>query len=928
MPHKLAIDFGTTNSVIAQWNADRRETVPLPGISVDMGGNHLIPSLLYVCDGRTGDVAIGAAVQTGGYDRLQDNRLFRNFKRSIGASSNLEPRIIDGVQWTDADAGQHFLRCLLEALPYKANDIEQLAITVPVAVLEGYTSWIRNALKGFPAERVSIVDESTAAALGYAVTEPGTNVLVIDFGGGTLDISLVRLPETGTSEKQVSTLSSLLGGERGNLAHVIAKAGINLGGSDIDHWLLTEVLSRAKIPALNLGLGYAPLLTTCENAKVVLSTKNDAEVIVKPESGSKHSITITRAELEALMEQHGFYAALCQLLDRVMGLAHQRGVFKEDISNVLLVGGTSLIPSAQRTLDTYFRTITQGRQKIRLPTWPALHWKVENTSIRVDKPFTAVVEGALQVSAGLGLDDRLTYSYGLRVLDSASGLIRYEEVIPAGSRYPSPVVTVKLAAATPQQDFINLVIGQIDTSAVSAVEVQYEAGQAVFVSKPDQNALRIVPLNAEQPVCVRLTPHGIPGKERLSAAFHVDKSRQLHIAVTDLKTGKKLVKDIIALIPSFEGEKELKANNEDTVNGSEPALVVSPAFGGGYRLSLRNLASALNLLSPSQVSSDVLAAALRSNDCLARFNAAKLLCQRGDRDSRLIFDDVLTHGTPPQRATVARHLYQFSWFVAEPLFKRALNDPDVRVREGAVFALCKMRAPEAYRLALNTLNSHDVNDGLRMSAIWGVYSNPDAGAIPVLTQTLAAESPKIREQALEVLGATGSTDAIPIVCGALTDPGLDVKYAAVLSWVELAGENCFVELAHLIAATHGEDRRVILRAFFHVTNYMGIEVALSSAINEIVTALRFALADALPQTRISAILPLAWIHHPLTEQMLYEGFQYERDSNVKMYMLSYAVNFSSPAADELLRLSLKDDDNLIRQTGEYLQSVRKNHQQV
>ena len=354
---------------------------------------------------------------------------------------------------------------------------------------------------------------------------------------------------------------------------------------------------------------------------------------------------------------------------------------------------------------------------------------------------------------------------------------------------------------------------------------------------------------------------------------------------------------------------------------------MSTGSSGGYRLSLRNLAFALNFLSSSQVSTDALAAALRSKDCLVRFNAAKLLCQRGDRDSRLIFDDVLAHGTPPQRASAVRHLYQFSWFAAEPLFKRALKDADVRVREGAVFALCKMRAPEAYSLAQNVLNGPDVSDSLRMSAIWGVYSNPDAGAIPVLKQSLTAESPKIREQALEVLGATGSADAIPIVCRALNDPDLDVKYATILSWVELAGESCFVELAHLIESTQGEERRVILRAFFHGTNYMGIDVALSPAIAEVVTALRSALADDLLRTRISAILPLAWIHHPLTEQALREGFQRERDGNVKAYMLTYAVNFSSPVANALLHASLKDDDILVRQTGEYLQSTRKNHQQ-
>jgi len=100
------------------------------------------------------------------------------------------------VPWTDEQAGQKFLRHLLDSLPYRADEIDQLVITVPVAAFEGYTAWLSRSMDGLPAEKIRIVDESTAAALGYAVTEPGAIVLVIDFGGGTLDLSLVRLPES------------------------------------------------------------------------------------------------------------------------------------------------------------------------------------------------------------------------------------------------------------------------------------------------------------------------------------------------------------------------------------------------------------------------------------------------------------------------------------------------------------------------------------------------------------------------------------------------------------------------------------------------------------------------------------------------------------------------------------------------------------
>jgi HEAT repeat protein len=208
-----------------------------------------------------------------------------------------------------------------------------------------------------------------------------------------------------------------------------------------------------------------------------------------------------------------------------------------------------------------------------------------------------------------------------------------------------------------------------------------------------------------------------------------------------------------------------------------------------------------------------------------------------------------------------------------------------------------------------------------MSAIWGAYSNPGAGAIPVLEFALAALDPKIREQALEVLGATGSTQAIPAVRAALADRDLNVKYAATLSWVELAGESCFAELAGLLVTARGEERHALLRGFFHATNYMGLYIAIGPASDAIITALQAALADDLPQTRIAAASPLAWIRHPLAEQALLKGFQRESDGDVKAHMLTLAANYSSPVAGEMLHAALEDDDLLVRQTGEYLQEL-------
>jgi molecular chaperone DnaK (HSP70) len=76
----------------------------------------------------------------------------------------------------------------------KKQNIEpsHLIFTVPVGAFERYLDWFRDLGQKLNVPQVSIVDESTAAALGYAVKRPDKLILVVDFGGGTLDLSLVK----------------------------------------------------------------------------------------------------------------------------------------------------------------------------------------------------------------------------------------------------------------------------------------------------------------------------------------------------------------------------------------------------------------------------------------------------------------------------------------------------------------------------------------------------------------------------------------------------------------------------------------------------------------------------------------------------------------------------------------------------------------
>ncbi len=530
MGHKLAIDLGTTNTVIARWD----EAAGIPEVvniaDVGTGGIDgrppLVPSLVYIQDGASGTVLIGQTIPNCNLDQQRDNRLFRNFKRGIVSAPAPDPRLIDDKLWGDKDAGRSFVRSLIDIMPYKQTDIDQLVLTAPVASFEGYLAWLNDIMDELASEKIRIVDESTAAALGYAVTKPGAVVLVFDFGGGTLDLSLVQLPES--REKTGGFLRRLLKvNANQHSAKVIAKAGRVIGGSDVDQWLLADVLKRAGLTIKDLGDHYPRLLTACEQAKIALST-SEKETITFMASGKTLSVDYTRDDLEALLEANGFFTALRRVVDKVMHVARQKGIFKEDIHYVLMVGGTSLMPSVQRTLAQYFTDM----------------------AVRADKPFTAVAEGALQIAAGYGLEDYLVHSYGIRHLDAETGQHQYDEIIPMGSGYPTQApIEVVLGAAHADQEAIEFVIGEIDSDAVSMIEVQYENGQAVFVAQANQSAQQIIPLNEDGAlnILAKLNPKGQPGDDRLKAEFSVDDRRRLRVTVTDLKNNQELLHDAVVV---------------------------------------------------------------------------------------------------------------------------------------------------------------------------------------------------------------------------------------------------------------------------------------------------------------------------------------------------------------------------------------------
>ncbi len=513
----IAIDFGTSNTVVARWNPITQvaEIIRLPEISLQAEPNPaLVPSLVYVVDAARPELLVGQAVRDRGLDISSDLRFFRSFKRGIGCEVEGFLPQLDGQEVTFKQVGQWFLNQVIEQL-----DATDLILTVPVDSFEAYRHWLAGVFDGLAIEKVRLIDEPTAAALGYgqASDQP---ILVFDFGGGTLDMSLVKLEAAvqknpfGLILKWGEKSAQDLAKQKTRTARVLAKAGYNLGGNDIDNWIVDFWHNTRGIAKTALTVRLA------EKLKIELSQSSQAEEVYFDEASfTSYELKLDRAQLMAILKERGFFQQLDKTMSQLLQQARRQGVEPQDIGRVLLVGGTTQIPAVRQWLEEYFP--------------PA--------KISADQPFTAIAQGAMQLQKGITIQDFLYHSYGIRYWDRRANCHNWHTLISAGQPYPMlQPVELLLGASLANQPSIELVIGELGVEN-NRTEVYFEGDR--LITKQIQGSTEVRPLNdspTSRSIAV-LDPVGNPGSDRIKVLFQVDTQCCLRITVQDLLTGKTLL---------------------------------------------------------------------------------------------------------------------------------------------------------------------------------------------------------------------------------------------------------------------------------------------------------------------------------------------------------------------------------------------------
>ena len=565
-----ALDLGTTNSGLATWDADARKPrfVELahlcrnPAGADPMEAPRLVPSATHLQKptgvlGRLGTWGLFRKRLWGTHGLIGRPALDLNlgqarreyaptFKGALMRSPYKLLAHLGQTPFTARDVARVYIRELVRAAAAATGERPRdLVVTTPVDAYETYRAELLGVARDLGLGKLRFLDEPVAAAIGYGLgVGGGRTVLVVDMGGGTAHAAVVQLDRVGM--------------EKGT-CRVLGKAGRQLGGNLVDRWLAEEFCKRLDYPlrpnADDQDTRFWWQLIVDEARRVkeaVFFAEKDAFYLTPPEDmrafearirGDANLLEVTLDNVREVLSARGYYDDITRMVEDALGQAQK---VDRDLSDVLLVGGSTLLPDVYARFEARF-----GRDKVR--AW---------------QPFEAIAFGAAVYAAGeLTQSDVIVHDYAFVTHDPATNDRRHTVVIPRGTRVPTaPEVwcrqLVPTCALGEPERFFKLVICEIGQAEPAERRFAWdESGQlhklggkqpAGAPAVPDQVVQIVVPLNDKNPTLGELEPPHQPGDRtpRLEVAFAVSAERWLTATVRDLKTGRVLMdeKPVVRLV--------------------------------------------------------------------------------------------------------------------------------------------------------------------------------------------------------------------------------------------------------------------------------------------------------------------------------------------------------------------------------------------
>ena len=327
MAKTIGIDLGTTNSVVAVMEGGK------PTVIANAEGMRTTPSI--VGFSKNGERLVGQLAKRQAI--LNPDKTISSIKRHMGEDYK---KNIDGKDYTPQEISAMILRKLADdASAYLGEKVTSAVITVPAYFNDAQRQATKDAGKIAGLDVLRIVNEPTAAALAYGLEkDKSEKVLVFDLGGGTFDVSILEIGD-GVHE-------------------VLSTSGdTHLGGDDFDKkiidWICAEFKKQEGMDLTNDKQAMQRIKEAAEKAKCELSSVMETTInlpyITADANGPKHlELSLTRAKFEELS---------MDLLNRCKKPVEQAlsdaGLSKNEINEVVLVGGSTRIPAVQQLVKEY-----------------------------------------------------------------------------------------------------------------------------------------------------------------------------------------------------------------------------------------------------------------------------------------------------------------------------------------------------------------------------------------------------------------------------------------------------------------------------------------------------------------------------------------------------------------------------------------------
>ena len=320
----IGIDLGTTNSCVAVLEGGE------PKVITNAEGDRTTPSVVAF---KNGEEIVGITAKHQAV--TNPNNTIASIKRKMGTSEKVD---IDGKKYTPEEISAKILMKLKkDAESYLGETVTKAVITVPAYFNDAERQATKNAGKIAGLEVERIVNEPTAAALAYGLDKQDKlqTILVYDLGGGTFDVSILELGDG------VFEVKSTSGNNR-------------LGGDDFDKCLMDYMVDEFKkengIDLSKDKMAMQRIKDAAEKAKKDLSSMTTTNInlpfLTQNADGPVHmDMTITRAKFESLCKD-----LFDSTLDAVRKALKDAKLTKNDIDQVVLVGGSSRIPYIQNLI--------------------------------------------------------------------------------------------------------------------------------------------------------------------------------------------------------------------------------------------------------------------------------------------------------------------------------------------------------------------------------------------------------------------------------------------------------------------------------------------------------------------------------------------------------------------------------------------------